>query len=128
MICKDPDLKFKTVMRQLRKDRGKTQIEVAKDLKIDPAKYRRMENISSGQSVTLKECADIMQYYNVESGMREIMVFLSKEDREKIIGRVKKTCDFLESILSGDITVRQLRADANDLANRYQQTKENLNL
>ena len=85
-----PDLKFKTVMRQLRKDRGKTQIEVAKDLKIDPAKYRRMENISSGQSVTLKECADIMQYYNVESGMREIMVFLSKEDREKIIGRIKK--------------------------------------
>ena len=128
MICKDPDLKFKTVMRQLRKDRGKTQIEVAKDLKIDPAKYRRMENISSCQSVTLKECADIMQYYNVESGMREIMVFLSKEDREKIIGRIKRTCEFLESILSCDITVRQLRADANDLANRYQQTKENLNL
>ena len=115
-------------MRQLRKIRGRTQLEVAQGLDIDVAKYRRMESISSKQCVTLNECAQIFDYYKIETGMRELMIFLPKAERDKILTRLTKTCDFLEAILSGNITVRQLRSDATELQSLYQVTRENLKL
>ena len=47
MITKDANLKFKTVMRDLRERNRKTRKQVAKSIGVTESKYLRMESITS---------------------------------------------------------------------------------
>ena len=122
MITKDANLKFKTVMRDLREKHRKTRKQVAKGIGVTESKYLRMESITSAQKITLNEAAKIYDYYSVEAGFREILTFLPNSERDEVISRVLTTVKFLDNLTTGDISIKEVREQAVELRKQYKNT------
>lgn len=126
MITKDANLKFKTVMRDLREKHRKTRKQVAKSIGVTESKYLRMESITSAQKITLDEAAKIYDYYGIEAGFREILTFLPKDHRDEVISRVQTTIKFLDNLTTGEITIKETRKQAMELRKRYKSSQDKL--
>ena len=122
MITKDANLKFKTVMRDLREKHRKTRKQVAKSIGVTESKYLRMESITSQQKITLDEAAKVYDYYSVEAGFREILTFLPNSERDEVISRVLTTVKFLDNLTTGDISIKEVRDQAVELRKQYKNT------
>ena len=126
MITKDANLKFKTVMRDLREKHRKTRKQVAKSIGVTESKYLRMESITSAQKITLDEAEKIYDYYGIEAGFREILTFLPKDHRDEVISRVQTTIKFLDNLTTGEITIKETRKQAMELRKRYKSSQDKL--
>ena len=122
MITKDANLKFKTVMRDLREQHRKTRKQVAKSIGVTESKYLRMEAITSSQKITLDEAAKIYDYYSVQAGFREILTFLPKSERDEVLSRVLTTVEFLDNLTTGNISIKEVREQAVSLRKQYKNT------
>lgn len=122
MITKDANLKFKTVMRDLRERNRKTRKQVAKSIGVTESKYLRMESITSSQKITLDEAAKIYDYYSVQAGFREILTFLPKSERDEVLSRVLTTVEFLDNLTTGNISIKEVREQAVSLRKQYKNT------
>ena len=121
-ICQDANLKFKTILREMREKRGCTQETVARDLGISLSKYKRIESITDQYQVTLTQSAAIYRYFRVAEGFQEVLHLLEPEVRRNILVRVNETYGFLYLVSRGDIRLQELRPMAKKLLKMYSAT------